>query len=116
MVRTALPTMPSVSLIASSLRKIGDAPGRAGKLQNVHAVIGAVDDIDIAAIVDIDVVGLDHLGAVLLVAELGAALIAERRNRRDVIGGLAGVIGIANVDRAHAGVEMGKEHQPLVID
>src|SRR5580700_1420942 len=105
MVTTAPATMPPASLIASSLGKIGDAPGRAGELQDVQAVVGAVDDIDIAAIVDIDVVGLDHLGAMLLVAELGAALVAARCDRRNVVAGLAGVIGVADVDGAHAGIE-----------
>jgi len=34
----------------------------------VHAIVGAVDDVDVAAVVDFDIVGLDDRGAVLLAA------------------------------------------------
>src|SRR5439155_14941157 len=66
------------------LREIRCVAGRAGQLQDVQAVIGAVDDVDVAVVVYLDIVGLDHLGAMLLAAlQFGAALIAIGGDRRD---------------------------------
>src|SRR5271168_3457012 len=49
-------------------RQSHDLARVAGQFQNVHAGIGAIDDIDIAALVGLDIVGLDRdLAAVLAV-------------------------------------------------
>src|SRR5207302_2288540 len=80
------------------------------ELQDVHSGVGAVDDVDIAAVVDVDVVGLDgDLAALAAVGRLDAALVGPVGGGRDVIADLARMKRIADVDRAHAGVEPGHE-------
>src|SRR5262249_21497584 len=88
----------------------------ARQLKDMHAVVRAIDNVNITAIVDLDIVGLDDLGAVLLaIVELGAALVAVRRHGRDVIGEFLRMVWVADIDRPHAGIEMREEHDPLVI-
>src|SRR5437588_11055713 len=80
------------------------------ELQDVHPCVGAVDDVDIAALVDVDVVGLDgDLAALAAVDRLDAALVRPVCGGRDVIADLARMERIADVDRAHAGIEPGDE-------
>src|SRR5579872_2818879 len=99
------------------LRPVPRCPRGAGQFEDVHAVVGAVDDVDVAAVVDLDIVGLDHRCAVLLaVLKLDAALVAARRHRRDVGGDLLRAVRVANINRTHASIEMREEHDPLVID
>src|SRR5687768_10040329 len=67
-------------------REIRDFPCRAGQLEDVHARVGAIDDVDVAAIVDFDVVGLDRGLAPLLTtlpAAADATLVRLRRDRRN---------------------------------
>src|SRR5690242_18065389 len=57
-------------------RHVGDLARGTGQLENMHAVVGAIDDVDEAAIVDLDIVGLDRdLAALLAALELDAALV-----------------------------------------
>src|SRR4051812_17400144 len=53
-----------------------DPGGRAsfgGQLQDVHARIGSIDDINVAAVVGLDVVALDRRGAAFPAVDLEAA-------------------------------------------
>ncbi len=49
----------------SHLLQRGDRARRPGELENVHAGVGAVDDVDIAAVVDFHILGLDYAVAAL---------------------------------------------------
>src|SRR4051812_23871635 len=53
---------------ARALGEARDLARLAGELEYVHTGIGAVDDIDVAAIVDLDIVRLDRDLAALLAA------------------------------------------------
>src|ERR1700685_1340285 len=75
----------------------------AGQFQNVRAGIGAVDDVDIAAIVGLEVVGLDRDLATVLAVYLDTTLVGIGRDRRNEIANFGRVIGIANIKRANAG-------------
>src|SRR6266581_4696045 len=90
-------------------------PCGAGEPQNVHAGVGAVDRVDVAALVDLDVVGLDRGLAALFRPLADAALLGPCRDGGNVIGDLPRTKGIADVECAHPGVEVGKEHDALVI-
>src|SRR6266702_6603164 len=82
----------------------------------MQARVGAVDDVDIAAVIGLDIVGLDRDLASLAALDRNAALVGGLRDRRDEIADLLGVIGIADVERAHPGIEEGDEGHLLVID
>ena len=82
----------------------------------MQAGIGAVDDVDVAALVGLDIVGLDRDLAAVLAVDGDAALVGRRRDRRNEVADLPGMIGIANVERAHAGIEEGDERHLLVVD
>src|SRR3984893_1240776 len=63
----------------------GDGARRPRELKNMQAGGGAIDDIDIAALVGFDIVGLDrHLAAVLALAG-DAALVGRCRDRGNEI-------------------------------
>jgi len=51
----------------------------------MHAAVGSVDDIDVAALVDFDIVGLDHASAHLCIACIGAAFVCVGAGCLDVI-------------------------------
>src|SRR5258706_16091543 len=53
-------------------------------LQDVQAGVGAVDDVDVAAVVDVDIVGLDRDLAALARVRLDAALVGLVGGRRVV--------------------------------
>src|SRR4029453_12553858 len=61
--------------------------GRPGQFEDVQAGVGAVDDVDVAALVGLDIVGLDRELAALLFVDLDAALVGRRRDRRDEVAG-----------------------------
>src|SRR3989441_1551232 len=85
------------------------------QLEDMHAGVRAVDDVDVAAVVGRDVVGLDDLPRdVLLALELADALVGGLRDLRDEVRGLLRVVGVAHVDRAEARVEVRDEHDLLV--
>src|SRR5439155_6266247 len=77
-----------------------------GEPQNVHAGVGAVDRVDVAALVDLDVVGLDRGLAALFRPLPDAAPLGPRGDGGDVISDLPGTKGVADVERAHPGVEV----------
>src|SRR6266446_7548295 len=55
----------------SLIREVRDLPGLPGQFQNMQPGVGAVDDVDIAAIVDLDIVCLDrHFAALLAIVEI----------------------------------------------
>ena len=86
----------------------------AGELQDVQPAIGAIDDIDVAALVGLDIVGLDRNLAALLALDGHATFIGLVCYRRNEIADFPGVIGIADVERAHPGIEEGDErHLPV---
>src|SRR6266487_3192893 len=97
-----------------ALRQARDRPRRAGELQDVQPGVGAVDHIDEAALVGLDVVALDRGLAAVLAADLEAARVGLLGDRRDEEADLLGPIRIAHVERADAGVEEGDERQLLV--
>src|SRR4030095_16860681 len=96
--------------------EVRDSPGAASQLEDVHAGICAIDDVDVAAIVDLDVVRLDRNLAALVAALPDAATVGIFCRRRDVIADLLDVERIANVQRTHTGVEEGDEEHPTVVD
>jgi len=49
-----------------AISKIRDLARLARDLQDVHARVGAIDDVDVATVVDLEVVGLDGDLAALL--------------------------------------------------
>ena len=85
----------------------------AGQFEDVQPGIGAVDDVDVAALVGLDIVGLDRDLAAFLAVDRDAALVGRRGDRRNEMADLLGVIGIADVERAHAGIEEGDESHLL---
>src|SRR5262249_16592251 len=86
----------------------------AGQLQNMHAGIGAVDQIDVAAVVGFHVVALDRGLAAVHSINLDAALVGRLRDRGDEGADLLRLIRVAHVDRAHAGIEVGDKGDLLV--
>src|SRR5207249_8967883 len=96
--------------------ELRDLAGGSGELQDMHASIRAVDNIDIAAVVDLEVVGLDRdLAALGAVWHFHAALVGLAGLRGDVIADLLRLIRVADVDRAHPRVEPGYEHQAFRV-
>src|SRR5262249_4149776 len=91
-----------------------DPPRLARELQDMQSRIGAVDDVDEAALVGLDVVALDRRLAAVLAVDLDAAWIGPLRDRRDEESDLLRPVGIAHVERAHAGIEERDERELLV--
>src|SRR5579872_5890137 len=86
------------------------------QFQNVQAGVGAVDDVDIAALVGLDIVGLDRDLAAILAVDLDAALVGRRRDRWNEVTDLGRMIRIANIERANPAIEPGDERHLLVVD
>src|SRR5580765_2690695 len=81
----------------------------------MQAGVGAIDSVDVAALVHLDIVGLDRDLAALLGTLADAALLCVLRYRGNVIRDLLRMKWIAHVHRAHPGVEMReKEDAPVV--
>ena len=98
----------------SVLLQPGDRARLAGHFQNVHAGIGAIDHIDVAAVVGLQIVALDRDLAAVLAVDLDAALLGRLGDRRNEIADLLRTVRIADIDRAHAGIEPGHERELLV--
>src|SRR2546422_11488937 len=81
----------------------------------MQAGIGAVDHVDVAAIIDLDIVGLYGELAAVGPIDLDAAWLRLRGDRWDEIRDLARVIRITNVDCAHAGIEM-RDKQDAAVE
>src|ERR1043166_7911379 len=62
------------SAAPSERRQSCDCACRTGQFENVQARIGAVHDVDVAAVVGLDVVGLDRDLAAVRISHLDAAL------------------------------------------
>src|ERR1700692_1875525 len=85
------------------------------QLQDVQAGIDAIREINIAAVVGLRIVALDHgVAATLLAQDHSAARLRRLGDRRDEITDLPGLIGVADVEHADAGIEEGDEGQLLV--
>ena len=102
---------------SAALLQIGGCASGARKLEDVHPRVRTIDDVDVAAVVDLDIVGLD--------GDLAALVRRPSPTQRlSVLSVIAGnveadflrVEGIADVDGADAGIEVGEEHHPLVVD
>src|SRR5882724_5772846 len=97
--------------------EIGDGPGLAGQLQDVQPGISTIDNVDIAAVVDLDVIRLNrHLAGFPTAGDGDTALVGFVSNGRDVEGYLLGAIGVTDVHGPHTGVEVGDEHQAPIVD
>src|SRR5215470_5353519 len=83
----------------------------------MQAGVGAVDNVDVAAVVHFYVVGLDRrLAALLAIVELYTALVGIGGDGRNIVGDLLGMVGVTDIDGTHTGVEVGEKHQSLVVD
>src|SRR6266850_1623029 len=98
------------------LWEVGNLARGARQLQNVHTRVRPVHDIDVAAVVHFDIVGLDCHLAALVCARSDAALIGFGVYSRDVITDFLWIKGITNVEGAHTGIEVRDEEHALVID
>src|SRR5262245_44297778 len=94
----------------------GEASGRAGELENVQARIRAIDDIDVATVVDLDVVRLDRDFALFIRSRADAAFVGLAGDGWNVEPDFSGVERIADVHGTHAGIEVRKEQHTLVVD
>src|SRR5712691_8205412 len=104
-------------LSSGPLRKIGDGPGRAGQLQDMQPGIGTIDNVDITAVVDLDVIGLNrHLAGFPTAGEWDTALVGLRSDRRDIKSHFLGVVRVTDIHSSDAGVEVGDEHQAPIVD
>src|SRR5947209_6766484 len=83
----------------------------AGQLQNVQPSVGAIDHIDVAAIVGLHIVALDRDLAAVLSVDLDAALVRRLGDRRDKEARFLRLVGIADIDRAHARIEERHERE-----
>src|SRR5438445_5980855 len=93
----------------------GDLGRVAGEPHDVQARVGPVGEVDEAALVGLDVVGLDRdLAAPRAVRH--AAFARPLRRRRDVERGLARRVRIADVYGPHAAVEVGDEDELAIKD
>ena len=73
------------------LRQPRRLSGVAGQFEDVHPGVGAVDDVDVAAVVGLGVVGLDRSLAAVLAVDLDAALVGRLGDRGNVVGDLLGL-------------------------
>src|SRR5262245_19990816 len=83
--------MAGLSDLTSDLRnslQAGDAAGFAGQFEDVHAGVGAIDHVDVAAVVGLQVVALDRDLAAVLAVDLDAALLGRLGDRGDEIADL----------------------------
>ena len=65
----------------------------AGQLDDVHAGIGAIDNIDVAAVVDFGIVGLNRDLAAVHAIDLETTLVGVLRDCGNIVGGLARLYG-----------------------
>src|SRR5262249_20755058 len=98
----------------ASLLQPRDRARLTGQLQNMHAGIGAIDHVDVAAVVGFHVVALDRGLAAVHSIDLDAAFGGWFRDRRDEGAGLLRVVRVGAGGRAHPGIEVGDEGDLLV--
>src|SRR5579864_6853698 len=78
--------------------------------------IGAIHNIDVAALVRFDIVRLDRNLAPFLTAGIHATLVGCSGDSRDEVADFLGMIWIANIKRPHACVEKGDKGELFVVD
>src|SRR5512137_1885730 len=78
-------------LMRGSPGEDGDGAGGPGQLHDVEPSIGPVRQIDEAAVVHVDVVGLDRGLAARRAGDLDATLVGLRGDRRNIEAGLGRV-------------------------
>src|SRR6266516_477337 len=86
------------------------AAGRAGEFEYVYTSVRSIYDIDEAAIVGLHVVSLDSHLAIVLAILLRATFVGCFSDCRNKISDFFWMIGIADVDGAHAGIEVAKKN------
>src|SRR5262249_40165720 len=97
--------------------KICNCSVRAGQLKDVHAGVGPIDNIDKAAIVDFDVVGLNSHLAALPAAWAGhAAFVGLVRDRGNIIAHLLRPIRIPDIHGPNTRIKITDKYHSLVID
>jgi hypothetical protein len=96
--------------------EIGEGAGGTGELEDVEAGAGAIDDVDIAAVVHFDVVGFDDGFAGLARSGGIAGGLRFGGDGGNVVADLGGMEGVSNIHGADASVEVGEEHDAAVID
>src|SRR4051812_36000041 len=89
--------------------QVGHFTSGTGELEDVQAGVGAIGGVDVPAVVYVYVVGLDRDLALLARASADTAFVGFGRDRRDVEPDFLRVERIADVERAHAGVEVRDE-------
>src|SRR3989442_5939538 len=89
--------------------KLRDSTCRTAEFQNVHAGIGAIDDVNVAAIVDLNIVRPDRDLAALLRAGTDAPLVGLVGNGGNVKAEFLCVQRVAAVPSAHPALEKGGE-------
>src|SRR4029453_845980 len=83
----------------------------------MHSGVAGIDNIDIPAVVDLDVIGLNrYLTGFPTACNRSTALVGLLCNRRDVKGHLSGPIRVTDIHGSHAGVEIGDEYEASVVD
>src|SRR6476620_9979384 len=87
-----------------------------GQLEDVHSRAGEIDDVDVAAVVDLGIVGLDRDLAAVQTVHLDATLLRRFRNGRDEISDFLWLEGIAHIEHAQARVEPADEHEFLIVN
>src|ERR1700723_3681941 len=78
--------------------------------------VGAVGDVDVTAVVDFDIVGLDDNLTLLIRALADAALVGLIRLRGNKVADFRRGQEIANIDRPHSRIELREKDEPLVVD
>ena len=82
----------------------------------MHAGVGAIHDVDVPAVIDVHVIRLNRHLAALIRTGAHAALVRLVCNGGDIIGNLLRMEGVANIESAHAGIEMRDKNNPPIVD
>src|SRR5215813_11301017 len=104
---------PRTAATVPASLKLRDSTCRTGEFQNVHAGIGAIDDVNITAIVDLNIVRLDRDLAALLRARTYAPLVGFVGNDGNVIADFLRLQWVAYIESAHAGIEVSDEENAV---
>src|SRR6266851_10286473 len=89
-----------------SVRRLaGDGARLTRQLKNMQAGIGAIDYVNVTALVGFHIVGLNRDLAAVLSVDLDAALIGRFGHTRNEEPHLFRMIGIAYIDRSHPGIK-----------
>src|SRR5207249_12175703 len=96
--------------------EIRDFAGTTSEIEDVHARVGAVHDVDVAAVVDLAVVRLNGNLAALVGARSDTPLVRITGDGRNVVPDFPRIERIEDVERAHAGIEVRNEEHALVVD